>query len=224
MITQIIFFLALGAFIILLARRYSSQKIAGSITSSTTVSGKRSLSNVLVAIAYGLRKFGAALFSGLTSISPKKINISKVKLGLNKKPKSATTPPADNEFWQEESFSHKAEISSHFEEGEDLMGKGKVKEAEQFFLKAAANNPSDAKVYAKLGLLYLNQKNYSDAIEALKMAVKLEKYNPSRHYNLALAYWGNKDTRRAIASAREAISLDPVTPKYRKLLEELLNG
>jgi len=115
-------------------------------------------------------------------------------------------------------------LDSDFEEGELLYKAGKYTEAEQYFLKAAANHPADAKIYARLGLLYLQQKNYSDAIEALKVAVKLDKYNPSRQYNLSLAYWGNKDVQRAISSVREAITLDPVTQKYRQLLEQLLNS
>jgi tetratricopeptide (TPR) repeat protein len=207
MLTQIIFFLSLAAFIVILARRYSQGKVANFVNLTTVSKWGRGVAGSMISV--------------ISKAKPKKLGLPTVKFG---KPTHELPPKSDHEFWQEESFSHKPEISSHFEEGENLMTKGKIKEAEQFFLKAAANNPSDAKVYAKLGLLYLNQKNYSDAIEALKMAVKLEKYNPSRHYNLALAYWGNKDTRRAIASVREAISLDPVTPKYRKLLEELLNG
>ena len=121
-------------------------------------------------------------------------------------------------------MSEKPELSSHFEEGDRLLKEKKYVEAEQFFLKAAANNPKDAKIYARLGLIYLQQKNYSDAIESLKVAVKLDAYNPSRHYNLALAYMGNGDAKKAIASVREAITLDPVTPKYRVLLEQLLKG
>ena len=77
-------------------------------------------------------------------------------------------------------------------------------------------------MYARLGVIYLHQKNFNDAIESLKVAVKLDKYNPSRHYNLALAYLGNDDRQKATVSAREAITLDPVTKKYRQLLDHLL--
>jgi tetratricopeptide (TPR) repeat protein len=130
----------------------------------------------------------------------------------------------DQKFWQEEASGSEMSLGSNFEEGETLYKEGKLPEAEQFYIKAAANHPGDAKVYARLGLLYLQMKNYSDAIEALKVASKLDKYNPSRYYNLALAYSGNKDTQKAISAVREAITLDPVTPKYRQLLEKLMNG
>lgn len=126
-------------------------------------------------------------------------------------------------FWRDELIDEKPEIMTHYDEGEALFKAGKLDEAERFFLTAATRNPKDSKVYARLGLIYLQKKNYSDAIEALKVAVKLDRFNPSRHYNLALAYEGNKDNQRAIATIREAISLDPVSPRYRALLEQLLN-
>lgn len=209
MINQIIFFLALAAFIIIFARRYSLS-------------------------SHSLRKIGR-LILGVTDWMGEWLKmIGRPKFGrqISKRPKLVVTSslpdqigtPVNSDFWASEALADKLEISSHFEEGEQLFKSGKHREAEQFFLKAAANNPGEAKTYARLGLLYLEQKNYSDAIESLKMAAKLEKYNPSRHYNLALAYWGNKDTRRAISSARAAIGLDPVTGRYRKLLEQLLNG
>ena len=130
----------------------------------------------------------------------------------------------DHQFWQESATPENLELDSNYEEGEAYYKKGQLEKAAQFFLKAASSHPGDAKIYARLGLLYLQQKNYSDAIEALKVAVKIDKYNPSRHYNLALAYSGNKDVQKAISCVREAITLDPVTQKYRQLLEQLLNS
>lgn len=130
----------------------------------------------------------------------------------------------DHQFWQESATPESLELDSNYEEGETMYKNGQLDKAEQLFLKAAASRPGDAKIYARLGLLYLQQKNFSDAIESLKVAVKLDKYNPSRHYNLALAYSGNNDVQKAISCVREAITLDPVTPKYRQLLEQLLNS
>ncbi len=213
MIIQLIFFIALAAFIIIFAHRYSlrSEGFRRILTSVVTALG--AAAGWLIGL---LRKVKLP--------TPRRSRRQRESFGATKVLSNQSDAPTDHAFWASEALADKPDISSHFEEGEQLFRRGKHKEAEQFFLKAAANNPGDAKVYARLGLLYLEQKNYSDAIESLKVAVKLEKYNPSRHYNLALAYWGNKDTRRAISCVREAIGLDPVTEKYRKLLEQLLNG
>jgi tetratricopeptide (TPR) repeat protein len=206
MLSQIIFFVAVAFLIILLARRIYSGGWSGNIGQS------------LYNFGHQLIQFFGQLWQTLMGRvrrdqpSGKRIGVAPVQVSDG------------HQFWQEEPVSEQPELSSHFEEGDRLLKEKKYAEAEQFFLKAAANNPKDAKVYARLGLIYLQLKNYSDAIEALKVAVKIDKYNPSRHYNLSLAYMGNKDVQKAIASVREAITLDPVTPKYRQLLEQLLNG
>lgn len=210
--SQIIFFAAVALLIIILLRRAAATK------------------NGLAGVAQSSRQLGSQVGKGVSSFV---VGARRAVEGLVSKQRSrsirrqasvAAPGPGEHQFWQEEAMAEKLDLSSHFEEGEILFKAGKLEEAERYFIKAAANNPGDSKIYARLGLLYLQTKNYSDAIESLKVAVKLDKYNPSRHYNLALAYWGNKDVQKAIASVREAITLDPVTPKYRQLLEQLLNG
>lgn len=207
MLSQIIFFVAVALLIILLARRIYARGFSGQLGQT-------------------LYQFGQAVIQFLRRFWQRTITAARRReSGQSGNPTGVPVSISPNhQFWQEEPIASKPELSSHFEEGDRLLKEKKFADAEQFFLKAAANNPKDAKVYAKLGLIYLQQQQFSDAIEALKVAVKLDKYNPSRHYNLALAYMGNKDTGKAIASVREAITIDPVTPKYRALLEQLLNG
>jgi len=211
MLIQLIFFLAVALTLALLVRRArlnkpSSQGQSAFNTQKFTYYFKAILGNL------------GPIFMGLV----KKLN----KRSFSKRNESEVFSGQDDEsgkFWQGEGVAGQFELTSNYDEGEKLLKDGKLAEAEQLFLKAAASNPSDSKVYAKLGLIYLTQENYSDAIESLKIAVKHDKHNPSRHYNLALAFWGNKDVQRATVAIREAISLDPVTPKYRQLLEQLLN-
>lgn len=204
--SQLIFFGAVALLIILLLRRSAlSRKYIGAVGAYSQVGA-------------------AGLVSSVMWVA------GRVKRLLSRiiRPRSTGTfGPAEvrgHQFWEDAAAPEKLELNTAYEEGERLYQSGQHDKAERFFLKAAANNPGDAKIYARLGLLYLQQKNYSDAIESLKVAVKLDKYNPSRHYNLALAYTGNKDTARAIAAVREAITLDPITQKYRQLLEQLLNS
>lgn len=212
MLYQIIFFTALILFIILFIRRMSSGKVVGQRIASNAAN----IGKTLVAKTSSMGK-------GFISLAKKtKDNIPLItdKKDVSPQFRSAT----DHNFWQEESIQNKPELSGYFEEGDALFKKGKYQEAEDFFLKAATRSPGNPQVYARLGVIYLHQKNFSDAIESLKVAVKLDTHNPSRHYNLALAYLGNNDNQKALSSTREAISLDPVTKKYRLLLEQLLEG
>lgn len=219
MLSQIIFFAAIALIIIILLRKATFAKSALLTIGRWSRRVGSYLATAFNLLSIGVRSLLGSIKKRRSSALPYRPPVNK---GYSSDIKAPT--PQEHRFWQEEAFADKLDLGSHFEEGENLYKAGRYDEAEQYFLKAAAANPADPKIYARLGLLYLQTKNHSDAIESLKVAVKLDKYNPSRHYNLALAYWGNKDVQRAIANAREAITLDPVTPKYRQLLEQLLNS
>lgn len=207
MTIQIIFFISVLLVAILLINRARRSTNLRSADNNSSFRGTSLLIKIILPVKDVTKKINNRLFS---------------RKKMEKIPFS-DSQPKNNLFWKKDHSTNELELPSHLEEGTALQKAGQLSEAEQSFLKAAANNPTDPKVYAKLGLLYLQQESYSDAIEALKIAVKLDKHNPSRHYNLSLAYWGNKDIQRATVAIREAISLDPVTEKYRLLLEQLLN-
>lgn len=210
MLAQIIFFLALALLLVLILRR-----------ASLSAAWMEQLAQLAVRFGQLLVQFGAKIGTLVAQRARRATGFQ--RLG-DDRAKPADTKIPMNGFWQEESLDEKPELFSNFDEGDALFKAEKYQEAERFFLKAAAAKPSDPRIYARLGVIYLHEKNYNDAIESLKVAVRLDKYNPGRHYNLSLAYWGNKDKQKAIASVREAISLDPVTAKYRQFLEQLLES
>ncbi len=205
MIAQLVFFAALALFLVIILRRVTLSK------------------DWLIQLWQGIKNGLFVLFSGFSRLLGRRQRQPKANVANSTNSNGQSLPTSVDNFWKEEPVEEKPELLSHFEEGDEMLRTGKLDQAEKFFLTAATRNPKDARVYAKLGLVYLTKKNYVDAVEALKVAVKQDKYNPSRHYNLALAYWGNKDGQRAISTIREAISLDPVTKKYRIFLEQLLN-
>ncbi len=68
-------------------------------------------------------------------------------------------------------------------------------------VKAAAKEPRNAKVYAKLGLLYLEQgENWLEAEESFKQALRFDADNGFIHNNLGLVLY-NQD--RFVAAAKE---------------------
>ncbi|MBI4948471.1 tetratricopeptide repeat protein [Candidatus Berkelbacteria bacterium] len=213
--SQVIFFTAVALVIIILLRKSAGAAAIKNISNSAS-----GAPNVFISGLAWVVKLILSIGTELTYLFKSKL---KNRGGVKSTPTRVSSSNS-YAFWDEESPVSRVEISSHFDEADKLFKRGDFEQAEKLFIKAATSNPGDPKVYARLGLLYLQQKNFSDAIESLKVAAKLDKYNPSRHYNLSLAYMGNGDTQKAIASVREAITLDPVTQKYRQLLEQLLNG
>lgn len=95
------------------------------------------------------------------------------------------------------------------------------KEAEKYYLQAATKDSDNARIYNRLGVIYLRTKNYKDAVEAFRGSIKFDDRVASRHYNLALAYLGKKDYRSAEKAVHEAIRLEPTNEKYRQTLDAL---
>lgn len=91
-------------------------------------------------------------------------------------------------------------------------------QAEGLYVKVAALDPDNAKIYSRLGAIYLEQKNFYDARDAFSQAVKLEPDLASRHINLGLALMGLKDYFKAMESFKKALNIDHKNKKYEKLL------
>lgn len=107
-----------------------------------------------------------------------------------------------------------------FEEAEQLFRAGKVEEAEKNYLKVAAADPSNVKVYNRLGVIYMERKNYRDAKDAFMEAIRLDPKKASRHYNLAMSQVELREYRNAVESLQHALALDD-NPRYKRLLKEL---
>jgi len=96
--------------------------------------------------------------------------------------------------------------------------------AEAYYLKIASAKPDLPKVYNRLGIIYLESKNYKDARDAFLTVLRFDNQVASRHYNLAMAYLGLGNKRKAEAVLKQAISLDPKNPRYAQMLEKLKQG
>lgn len=105
-------------------------------------------------------------------------------------------------------------------EADDFFAGGDLRSAEKLYLKVASKAPRDAKIYSRLGAIYLQQKNYSDARDAFLAAINIDGKIASRHYNLALSYIGLSTLLKARVSLKKAIDLDP-KEKYKKTLETI---
>lgn len=104
-------------------------------------------------------------------------------------------------------------------QADDAFESKKYEKAENLYIKAAALSPDNAKIYSRLGAIYLEQKNFYDAKDAFLQAAKLEPDLASRHVNLGLAFMGLKDYFKAMESFRKALNIDSKNSKYEKLLE-----
>lgn len=102
-----------------------------------------------------------------------------------------------------------------------LFSQKKYKEAEKIFIRLVTNDPQNVKLYNRLGVIYMEEKNFEDAKNAFYEALKLNPQKASRHYNYAMACGELDELRNAIESLEQAIKLDKKNKKYKKSLEDL---
>lgn len=104
---------------------------------------------------------------------------------------------------------------------EDAFKSREYDTAEAYYLKIAAAKPDLPKVYNRLGIIYLERKNYKDARDAFLTVLRFDNQVAARHYNLAMAYLGLGNRRKAQAALKQALSLDGANPRYSAMLEKL---
>jgi Tfp pilus assembly protein PilF len=107
---------------------------------------------------------------------------------------------------------------------EELFHKKQYISAEKWYLEAVKADPKNPRIYARLGSIYLEQKNFSDARDAFEEATKLDDTIASRFFNLSYIYNSIGDINLAQANARKATRMDPRNSKYKHWMDELKKG
>ena len=127
---------------------------------------------------------------GLFTKIKSRFSKSKAKVDEKEVLKKQLKRPEDRDFWiEDQEVNSKAKhdlISKAFlDDAEEAFKAKDYRKAESLFLKVAKENPKSVKAFNRLGVIYLEQKNYMDAIEAFSTALKLDDKVCSRYYNLA---------------------------------------
>jgi tetratricopeptide (TPR) repeat protein len=95
---------------------------------------------------------------------------------------------------------------------EELMAAKDYEQAEKILIGAVEIEPNNDKVYNKLGILYIEQENFSDAKEAFKTALRYDKLNDLTYNNLGLALFNQGRYNEAIEAYQKSIHLNSLIP------------
>lgn len=113
------------------------------------------------------------------------------------------------------------DLSPSFKKAESLFKKKQYISAEKWYIESVKEDPKNDMIYARLGVIYIEQGNFKDAKEALEESIKYDPSVASRYYNLSYAEFQLGDVKASVASARKALRLDPKSKKYKKWLEQI---
>ena len=100
---------------------------------------------------------------------------------------------------------------------------GNKDRAKELALKAATDDPRNAKILEALGYIAFVEERYPDAVEHLRRAIEVKPDSHIARYNLAKALIKTGDRAGAFKEAESAVRLAPL-PDYQALVEELSAG
>lgn len=94
-------------------------------------------------------------------------------------------------------------------------------QAERYFLEALKINPDFINALAGLGVLFIEQGRYTEAVSRLERAVRKEPKVAQLHFHLGRAYRGAGNNARAKAEFARAAELEPDSPLATEAQKEL---
>ena len=99
--------------------------------------------------------------------------------------------------------------------------KKELDQAERYFLEALKMNPDFINALAGLGILYIEQGRYGEAVSRLERAVRKEPKVAQLHFHLGRAYRGAGNNARAKAEFARVAELEPDSPLAAEAQREL---
>lgn len=112
-------------------------------------------------------------------------------------------------------------VEDKWGKAEQLYKEKKFFAAEKWYKDIVHEQAENDKAWARLGTIALEQKRYSAAAENFERSVEINPNVPSRHYNLALAYFMLKNKDHASACIEVALKSDPSKENYLELKKNI---
>jgi tetratricopeptide (TPR) repeat protein len=100
-------------------------------------------------------------------------------------------------------------IPQLFEEAQAARARGDLKQAAHAYAEVIRRDPGFVNAYHNLGIVYLSQKRYQDAIAVLEKALKLNPRLAGAYVILGLAHYELYQSHQAVLAFQAAHRLDP---------------
>ena len=100
-------------------------------------------------------------------------------------------------------------LSSPLLHAEELIQSGRLDEAKNIIDEQLLRDPSDIKAYNLLGIIFTNEKNYTEALDAFQQALKLNPNSTSTHNNLGNLYVAQQKPDLAEKEFKRVLQIAP---------------
>jgi tetratricopeptide (TPR) repeat protein len=137
--------------------------------------------------------------------------------------KKTLLPPKN----QKTVIGHKIEANVNFEEfyerAKSFQRIGRLKEAQRFYRQALTKEPDNVFVLNNLGVIYIQQRNYSKARNNLESAIRLKPEYVDPYYNLACLYALKGKVVESLQNLKKAISLNKLAREWAQTDSDMQN-
>ncbi|MBW2334083.1 MAG: tetratricopeptide repeat protein [Deltaproteobacteria bacterium] len=128
---------------------------------------------------------------------------------------------------QQAVVSHKIEATVNFGEFYERAKKfqkiGRLKEAQGFYKQALTLEPDNVFVLNNLGVIYIQQRKYSEASNNLESAIRIKPEYVDPYYNLACLYALKGKVMKSLENLKKAISLNKLVREWARKDRDLQN-
>lgn len=100
------------------------------------------------------------------------------------------------------------------EQAADFVRQDETIQAEKLYIQVIGHHPKNVDAYEGLGNLYLKNKQYDQARETLRFALRLQAENASVLMSLGQLESQQDHRKEALESLRKAVTIRPKNPKY----------
>ncbi len=105
-----------------------------------------------------------------------------------------------------------------FRQGKDALQAGQLELAEKDFQRVIALDPRSAAPHINLGVTFMREKRWNDALGEFRKAESLAPNQPGVQLNIGLAYYRKNDFASAIGPFAATLRLEPASVQARYLL------
>jgi len=154
---------------------------------------------------------GLLLLAACASSNPEQVRRAEIRRDLGTLYLNKGEPEMAIREYRAAIEAYDRDAETHFALGEAYRRKGEFVAAEQHFLRALDLDPGKLDARLNLGVLYLQQQRWTEAVEQNRLLAEDPTFlNPARALvNMGWAQYNSKDFEGAKSSLRRALSLDP---------------
>ena len=128
---------------------------------------------------------------------------------------------------QKTAVSDKAKASVNgadfYERARNFQKIGRLKEAQRFYKQARALEPGNVFILNNLGVIYIQQRNYSEARNSLENAIRIKPEYVDPYYNLACLYALRGKVMKSLENLKKAISVNRLVIEWARKDRDLQN-